>query len=65
MAVRNRDDERAALLLEHLVEAMPDDENAVALLMLVQAVGGHRGEALRTYEALRQRLKRTFDIAPN
>lgn len=65
MAVREGDYEQAGLLLERMAEAMPDDENTAALLMLVQAVGGHRREALRTYEALRQRLKQHFDIEPS
>lgn len=64
MAVRDQEYERAVLLLERLVETQPDDEQAVALLMLVQATGGHRGEALRTYEVLRSRLKRDFGMLP-
>lgn len=63
-AVRNRNLDHALLLLGRLVDAMPDDERAVAQLMRVQAACGKRGEALRTYHALSSNLASQLGAAP-
>jgi DNA-binding SARP family transcriptional activator len=59
LEVSDRQLDRAHLLLANLVEAVPDDEDAVFRLMIVSAAGGMRGEALRLYQALRVELART------
>lgn len=64
MLLHDQNYDQVILLLTELVEAMPDDENAVSLLMLAQAAGAHRSEALHTYSALRRRLKEHFDMIP-
>lgn len=52
-AVRARQYDSAAALLGQMVETIPDDEEAVARLMLIHAVTGRRGEALRAFQELR------------
>lgn len=64
MLLHDQNYDQVILLLTELVEAMPDDENAVSLLMLAQAVGAHRSDALHTYSVLRQRLRERFDMIP-
>lgn len=64
LAVSMRQLDRALLLLEPLVEALPDDESAAARLMRVQAASGQRGEALRTYESLCLHLTDSLDTRP-
>ena len=62
--VSDRQLDQAHLLLGKVVEAAPDDEDAVFRLMIVSAAGGMRVEALRLYEALRVELARTVASGP-
>ncbi len=63
-AVADHQLERALHLLGQLVDRQPDDEDAAAGLMCVQAAMGHCGEAMRTYEHLCSRLSASLSIRP-
>jgi DNA-binding SARP family transcriptional activator len=54
----------ATLLVSQLVRADPEDEDAAARLMCLQAALGHRAEALRTYERLSAQLQLTLGTRP-
>jgi DNA-binding SARP family transcriptional activator len=47
-----------------LIDATPDDEDAVHLSMVAHAVTGRRGEALRIYHALREHLAQALGSQP-
>ncbi len=64
LAVAEHQLERALHLLGHLVDTQPDDEDAAADLMCVQAALGHRAEAMRTYEHLCSQLSASLGIRP-
>jgi len=64
LAVAEHQLERALHLLGHLVDRQPDDEDAAADLMCVQAAMGHRAEAMRTYEHLCLKLSASLGIRP-
>lgn len=56
--------ERASLLLGRLVDAMPDNEDAAARLMLLYAATNQRSLALRVYHALCAQLLAAFGAKP-
>ncbi len=64
LAVAEQQLERALYLLGHLVDRQPDDEDAAADFMCVQAAMGHRAEAMRTYEHLCSQLSASLGIRP-
>ena len=64
LAVSARAFPRATFLLGLLVDAVPDDEDAVYRLMVVYATLGRRGEALRLYERLQDELKNVHGATP-
>lgn len=64
LAVGMRHFARATPLLGRLVDAVPDDEDAVYRLMVVYAAAGRRGEALRLYDRLHEELTTALGTTP-
>lgn len=62
--IADRNLDRAILLLDKLTDALPDDEDAVYLSMVVHAAVRRRGEALRIYHALCQHLAEALGSQP-
>ncbi len=54
----------AILCIGQVVDALPDDESAAARLMTLLAATGHRGEALRTFDALCKGLATRLGASP-
>lgn len=55
----------AMLLLGQLVDAVPDDDENACLLMVIQAMAGHRGDAIRTYRNLETHLAVECELRPS
>ncbi len=57
--------EQARAALEQLIASDPAHEEAQRALMRVLALGGHRQQALRQYQALREALQREVEAEPD
>ncbi len=64
LAVAEQHLDHAALLLGQLLHTDPEDEDAAARLMRIQAALGHRGEALRIFERLSALLTANMGTRP-
>lgn len=61
---RERQFDRAILLLGQLLDVVPDDEDATQLAMLAHARIGQRGEALRLFQAFSDSLRDAYESEP-